>query len=69
MKSEGKTYQEILENSPLFENPRLEDLLAQEVGLNPFKFYTNMSGSRGRYPSNEYAQDLRGAQASKWAFR
>lgn len=40
-----------------------------ECGLDPKEHYTNMSSLRGRFPQDEYANELRQAQASKWAFR
>lgn len=41
----------------------------QQLGLSGSDFYTNMSGLKGKFSSNEYAGELRNAQASKWAFR
>ncbi|XP_058062623.1 tetratricopeptide repeat protein 14 homolog [Anopheles bellator] len=63
------TYQLLLEKSPSFRDPRLAEQLVKQVGLDSNEFYTNMSSLKGRYPSQEYASELRNVQASKWAFR
>ncbi|XP_049533162.1 tetratricopeptide repeat protein 14 homolog isoform X1 [Anopheles darlingi] len=65
----NETYGQLLEKSPSFRDPRYVRQLAQDVGLDLDEFYTNMSGLKGRYSSQEYASELRNAQASKWAFR
>lgn len=67
--SSTKTYEEILEESSGFNNPNCFEHLSQSIGLNPFTFYTNMSSLRGKYPSEDYANELRQSQASSWAFR
>lgn len=69
MASVGKTYEDILEESPGFNNPQCIEHLSQSIGLDTSVFYTNMSGLRGKYPNEEYATELRQSQASSWAFR
>ncbi|XP_052864702.1 dentin sialophosphoprotein isoform X1 [Anopheles cruzii] len=63
------TYQLLLEKAPSFRDPRFAKELVKQVGLDSDEFYTNMSSLKGRYPSQEYASELRNVQASKWAFR
>lgn len=41
----------------------------QQLGLDGSEYYTNMSGLKGKFGSNEFAGELRNVQASKWAFR
>lgn len=41
----------------------------QELGLEQDVFYTNMSSLKGKFSQQEYAGELRNAQANKWAFR
>lgn len=65
----GKTYEDVLEGSIAFDNPRCFEHLSELVGLDSNTFYTNMSGLRGKYPNDEYSSELRQSQASSWAFR
>lgn len=62
-------YNEVLEISNSFKNPNSEDALFLSVGLNPNTYYTNMTSLNGKFPTNEYASQIRQDQASKWAFR
>ncbi|KAG8235263.1 hypothetical protein J437_LFUL014263 [Ladona fulva] len=57
-----------MEKSLGFNNPNNTNHLAGLMGLEP-KVYSFMKGLRGRFPEQEYAQELRQVQASKWAFR
>lgn len=65
----GRSYESVLEESSGFDNSRCIEHLCELVGLDPNKFYTNMSGLRGKYPNEEYSSELRQSQASSWAFR
>lgn len=69
MKLNEETYEDLLEKSKGFHNPHCIDALYQELGLETHEVYSNMSGLRGRFPENEYGNELRQVQASKWAFR
>lgn len=64
-----KSYEYYLKRSASFNDPRESEKLMQQLGLNGSEYYTNMSGLKGKFSSNEYAGELRNAQASKWAFR
>ena len=64
-----KPYEYYLKRSPSFNDPRETESLMQQLGLSGNDFYTNMSGLKGKFQSNEFAGELRNAQASKWAFR
>uniref|UniRef100_A0A182QV35 Uncharacterized protein n=1 Tax=Anopheles farauti TaxID=69004 RepID=A0A182QV35_9DIPT len=68
-KRKGQEYEQFLESSPSFNDPKFTDQLYQAVGLDSGEYYTNMSSLKGRYPSQEYAAELRNSQNSKWAFR
>lgn len=68
-KAAGRTYVDTLEESIGFENPNCIEHLSHSVGLDSSLFYTNMSSLRGKYPSEDYATELRQSQASSWAFR
>lgn len=68
-KSLGQTYEELLEKSIGFENPNCIEHLSYSIGLDSSIFYTNMSSLRGKYPNEDYANELRQSQASSWAFR
>lgn len=63
------SYQDYLKDSVVFNNPYSCDELFIDVGLCAEKHYTIMSGARAKYQPQEYVEDLRHAQASKWAFR
>ncbi|XP_058119733.1 dentin sialophosphoprotein isoform X1 [Anopheles coustani] len=65
----NEVYEDFLEQSPSFRDPSFTERLYKEVGLDSSVFYTNMSSMKGRYPSQEYASELRNSQNSKWAFR
>ncbi|XP_049278880.1 tetratricopeptide repeat protein 14 [Anopheles funestus] len=64
-----QSYEQFLEKSPSFNDPTCTEQLYQSVGLNSSEYCTNMSSLKGRYPSQEYAAELRNSQNSKWAFR
>lgn len=63
------SYKDYFDRSEDFKNPYCADLLYQDLGLDPNEHYTNMANARGRYPPQEYADDIRQKQASKLAFR
>ncbi|GAB0095876.1 sorting nexin-20 [Sergentomyia squamirostris] len=63
------SFEEILQSSPSFNNPFCEELLQASVGLSAQEHYSLMSSLRGRFPQQEYSNELRQVQASKWAFR
>lgn len=65
---EKRTFNELLEQSDTFRNPGTLDNLLIESGLNPFSYCTHMS-SKGKYPPDECAKELRQIQAGKLAFR
>lgn len=64
-----KSYETVLEEANGFNNPQCIEHLSHLIGLDSSIFYTNMSGLRGKYPNEEYANELRQSQASSWAFR
>ncbi|XP_052563411.1 tetratricopeptide repeat protein 14 homolog isoform X2 [Culex pipiens pallens] len=64
-----KPYEYYLKRSASFNDPRETESLMQQLGLNGSEYYTNMSGLKGKFGSNEFAGELRNVQASKWAFR
>ncbi|XP_050078952.1 tetratricopeptide repeat protein 14 homolog [Anopheles maculipalpis] len=68
-RKEYETYEDYVESSPSFNDPAYIEQLYQSVGLNSSEYCTNMSSLKGRYPSQEYAAELRNSQNSKWAFR
>lgn len=63
------SFEQFLEASPGFTNPNIEECLYKELGLDFDHHYTNMSSLRGRFPQQEYSNELRQVQATKWAFR
>lgn len=63
------SYKDYFDRSEDFKNPYCAELLYQDLGLDPDEHYTNMASARGRYPPQEYADDIRQKQASKLAFR
>uniref|UniRef100_A0A182VKH5 TPR_REGION domain-containing protein n=1 Tax=Anopheles merus TaxID=30066 RepID=A0A182VKH5_ANOME len=69
LKRKDQNYQYFLDSSPSFNDPNHIEQLYREVGLDFNEVYTNMSSLKGRYPSQEYAAELRNSQNSKWAFR
>lgn len=64
-----KSYQEYFDQSQHFKSPHCHELLYEELNLDSKEHYTNMANARGRYPPQEYAEDIRQKQASKLAFR
>lgn len=64
-----KSYQDYFDQSTDFSLPYCDHLLYDEVGLEIAEKYTNMANAKGRYPPQEYAEDIRQKQASKLAFR
>ncbi|XP_059059280.1 tetratricopeptide repeat protein 14 homolog isoform X1 [Achroia grisella] len=64
----GESYEAILEKSPGFNNPNCVQYLSELLGISN-THCTNFVSLRGRFASTEYADELRQAQASKWAFR
>lgn len=64
-----KTYQDYFDLSSDFKNPHCFQLLYKALDLNSGEHYSNMANARGRYPPQEYADDIRQKQASKLAFR
>lgn len=62
-----KTYNELLKESDTFRNPGAIENLYRDCGLDPSENYTLMSSKK--YPSDEYAKELRQQQAGKLAFR
>lgn len=64
-----KSYQEYFDQSAEFSSPHCEQLLYAPLDLDRTEYYTNMANARGRYPPQEYADDIRQKQASKLAFR
>lgn len=43
--------------------------LGEELGLDITEMFTNIKSLKVPFSAQEYASDLRQAQASKWAFR
>ncbi|CAB3231335.1 unnamed protein product [Arctia plantaginis] len=68
MEMKGESYEAILEKSPGFNNPNCVQYLSEMLGIANMHC-TNFSSLRGGFISTEYADELRQAQASKWAFR
>ncbi|XP_053600991.1 tetratricopeptide repeat protein 14 homolog [Plodia interpunctella] len=64
----GESYEGILEKSPGFNNPNCVQYLSELLGISNMHC-TNFASLRGGFASTEYADELRQAQASKWAFR
>ncbi|XP_075992009.1 uncharacterized protein LOC142987248 isoform X6 [Anticarsia gemmatalis] len=64
----GESYEAILEKSPGFNNPNCVQYLSEMLGIANMHC-TNFASLRGGFASTEYADELRQAQASKWAFR
>ncbi|XP_035910771.1 tetratricopeptide repeat protein 14 [Anopheles stephensi] len=69
LKRKDQTYEQFVESSPSFNDPAYIEQLYRSVGLDSNEYCTNMSSLKGRYPSQEYAAELRNSQNSKWAFR
>ncbi|CAH0726464.1 unnamed protein product, partial [Brenthis ino] len=68
MEMKGESYEAILEKSPGFNNPNCVQYLSELLGISNM-YCTNFSTLRGGFSTSEYADELRQAQASKWAFR
>lgn len=68
-RSHDRTYNELVKISEGFRNPAIVENLFIESGLQPKSSYSFMSSSKGKYPQDEYAKELRQAQAGKMAFR
>ncbi|KOB65341.1 Tetratricopeptide repeat protein 14 [Operophtera brumata] len=64
----GESYEAILEKSPGFNNPNCVQYLSEMLGITNMHC-TNFTALRGGFQTSEYADELRQAQASKWAFR
>ncbi|EFA03920.2 tetratricopeptide repeat protein 14 homolog isoform X2 [Tribolium castaneum] len=63
----NENYDTVLEKSIGFNNPNNISYLAGVVGIKDH--CTLMKGLKGRFAENEYANELRQVQASKWAYR
>ncbi|XP_023947463.1 tetratricopeptide repeat protein 14 isoform X2 [Bicyclus anynana] len=68
MEMKGESYEAILEKSPGFNNPNCVQYLSELLGISNMHC-TNFASLRGGFSSSDYADELRQAQASKWAFR
>lgn len=69
-KAQFRSYQEYFDRSEEFKkNHNCANLLYPELDLDIEENYSNMASARGRYPPQEYAEDIRQKQASKLAFR
>lgn len=68
-RSQNRSYNDILSESESLKNPAIVENLFIESGLHPQSQYSFMSSSKGTFPQDEYAKDLRQLQASKLAFR
>ncbi|XP_013133756.1 PREDICTED: tetratricopeptide repeat protein 14 homolog isoform X5 [Papilio polytes] len=68
LEMKGESYEAILEKSPGFNNPNCVQYLSELLGIANMHC-TNFSSLRGGFQTTEYADELRQAQASKWAFR
>ncbi|KAI5635391.1 tetratricopeptide repeat domain-containing protein [Phthorimaea operculella] len=64
----GENYEAILEKSPGFNNPNCIQYLSEILGIANMHC-TNFASLRGGFAPSDYADELRQAQASKWAFR
>ncbi|XP_048484950.1 tetratricopeptide repeat protein 14 homolog isoform X3 [Plutella xylostella] len=64
----GESYEAILEKSPGFNNPNCIQYLSELLGISNMHC-SNFSSLRGGFSPTDYADELRQAQASKWAFR
>ncbi|KAK9738006.1 Tetratricopeptide repeat [Popillia japonica] len=60
------SYETVLEKSVGFNNPNNISYLASQMGID--KHCSLMEGLSGRFPEQEYANELRQLQASKWAY-
>ncbi|CAH2234881.1 tetratricopeptide repeat protein 14 homolog isoform X2 [Pararge aegeria] len=68
MEMKGESYEAILEKSPGFNNPNCVQYLSELLGISNMHC-TNIASLRGGFALTDYADELRQAQASKWAFR
>lgn len=58
-----------LHGSKLFNNTNCYESLYEEVGLDINDTFSHMRSLKHRFPTQDYAMELRQTQASKWAFR
>ncbi|KAF4531001.1 hypothetical protein B566_EDAN009745 [Ephemera danica] len=65
----SETYSILLEQSLGFANPSNTELLTSKAGISNDTSTSFMKSLRGRFPMEEYSQELRHNQASKWAFK
>ncbi|XP_055905074.1 tetratricopeptide repeat protein 14 homolog isoform X2 [Eupeodes corollae] len=63
------SYMDYLRSSKVFHNTNCYEILYQEVGLDINDTFSHMASLKHRYPTQDYAIELRQTQASKWAFR
>ncbi|ERL87322.1 tetratricopeptide repeat protein 14 homolog isoform X2 [Dendroctonus ponderosae] len=63
----NESFESVMEKSIGFNNPNSIPYLANQMGINDH--LTLIESLRGRFPENEYANELRQVQASKWAYR
>ncbi|KAJ8917053.1 hypothetical protein NQ315_012972 [Exocentrus adspersus] len=63
----NESYDSVLEKSVGFNNPNNIQFLSELMDIN--KHTSFMTGLKSRFPENEYANELRQVQASKWAYR
>lgn len=63
------SYHEFLVHERSFKNIESFEALGDELGLDTSELFTNIKSLKIPFPAQEYASDLRQAQASKWAFR
>ncbi|XP_041978544.1 tetratricopeptide repeat protein 14 homolog isoform X2 [Aricia agestis] len=68
MEMKGENYEAILEKSPGFNNPNCIQYLSERLGIANMHC-SNFPSLRGGFLQTDYADELRQAQASKWAFR
>ncbi|CAH0749186.1 unnamed protein product [Diatraea saccharalis] len=68
MDMKGESYEAILEKSPGFNNPNCVQYLSELLGIANMHC-TNFASLRGGFAPSECVDELRQAQASKWAFR
>lgn len=63
------SYNDFLVHDKTFKNSESFEALGEELGLDTAELFTNIKSLKIPFPAQEYASDLRQAQASKWAFR
>ncbi|KAL5281510.1 TTC14 family protein [Megaselia abdita] len=62
-------YHEFLQQDKNFKNSESFESIGEELGIDSNELFTNIKSLKIPFPAQEYASDLRQAQASKWAFR